>query len=112
MFFEFRHSGAMRLSPKKSQLIGEELAVQWNDGKESYFPLEGPCDAPALAPLAAANQTCLATSRGPHVSYTEAALSFWAGSSSEGCIQPRWRDGHSTVLYSFQYLLRLAAAPS
>jgi DUF971 family protein len=24
-------------------------------------------------------------------------------------LQPRWRDGHSTGIYSFQYLRRLAA---
>ena len=53
----------MRLEPKNIQLIGNELAVQWNDGGESYFPLERLRRAcPVLR--VAASRTCWAISRG------------------------------------------------
>ena len=30
----------MRLEPKNVQLIGSELALQWNDGDESFIEIE------------------------------------------------------------------------
>src|SRR4030095_17029356 len=32
--------GLMRLQPKNIQQIGDELAISWNDGTESFFKLE------------------------------------------------------------------------
>ena len=30
----------MKLSPSNIQIIGQELAIAWNDGEETYLPLE------------------------------------------------------------------------
>ena len=105
----------MRLEAKNIQLIGKELAVQWNDGKESYFPLEQlrracPCAACGGEPDVLGN---IAGSPGRGMSYTDASFELLGWELIGGyALQPRWRDGHSTGLYSFQYLRRLAAASS
>jgi DUF971 family protein len=102
----------MTLALKNVQLIGEELALSWNDGAESYLPLERlrracPCASCGGEPDVLGN-----ISR-PDVSYT--TLSFeLAGWQFVGgyALQPRWADGHNTGLYSFQYLRRLTAVSS
>ena len=102
----------MRLELKNVQLIGNELAVQWNDGEESYFALERlrracPCATCGGEPDVLGN-----LSR-PDVTYTDQSF-ILSGLQLIGgyALQPRWADGHSTGLYSFQYLRRLAASPS
>ncbi|PZR73742.1 MAG: hypothetical protein DLM73_10325 [Chthoniobacterales bacterium] len=102
----------MRTELKNIQLIGRELAVQWNDGDESYFQLERlrracPCAACGGEPDVLGN-----ISR-PDVSYMSSSFDLvgWQMIGSYA-LQPQWGDGHSTGLYSFQYLRRLAAAPS
>jgi len=102
----------MRLELKNVQLIGNELAAQWSDGEESYFALERlrracPCATCGGEPDVLGN-----LSR-PDVTYTDQSfiLSGWQLIGGYA-LQPRWADGHSTGLYSFQYLRRLAASPS
>jgi DUF971 family protein len=102
----------MRLEPGNVQLIGEEFAVQWNDGEESYFSLERlrracPCATCGGEP------DVLGNIARPNVSYTDKSFKLMGWQLVGGyALQPRWADGHSTGLYSFQYLRRLAAASS
>ena len=100
----------MRLEPTTLQLIGDELAIAWNDGTESYL-------APELLRRACPCASCggepdvLGNVIRPEVSY--AAESFelrgwdWVGGYA---VQLRWGDGHRTGIYSYAYLRRLAAA--
>ncbi len=59
----------MRLEPTNIQQIGDELAIAWNDGTESYFKLEMlrracPCAACGGEPDALGNVSrCLAPTR-------------------------------------------------
>lgn len=98
----------MRLEPINIQLIGGELAVQWNDGEESYFSLEHlrracPCAACGGEPDVLGNIVR------PNVNYTDASFELAGWELIGGyALQPRWRDGHNTGLYSFQYLRRLS----
>ena len=100
----------MPLAPANIQQIGRELAVQWNDGAETYFDLEllrraCPCAACGGEPDVMGN-----ISR-PEVRYSDASFELVAFNLVGGyAIQPRWRDGHETGLYSFQYLMRLSRA--
>ena len=100
----------MRLEPKNIQQIGNELAIQWNDGSESYLGLEllrraCPCAACGGEPDVLGN-----ISR-PHVSYSDDSFVLTSFDLVGGyAVQPHWRDGHETGIYSFQYLRRLAAA--
>ena len=99
----------MRLEPKNIQQIGNELAIQWNDGSESYLGLEllrraCPCAACGGEPDVLGN-----ISR-PHVSYSDDSFVLTSFDLVGGyAVQPHWRDGHETGIYSFQYLRRLAA---
>jgi DUF971 family protein len=99
----------MALALKNVQLIGNELAIQWSDGAESFFSLEYfrracPCATCGGEPDALGN-----ISR-PNVTYSLSSFELvgWQTVGSYA-LQPRWADGHSTGLYSFQYLRRLSA---
>jgi len=102
----------MRLELRNVQLIGEELAVQWNDGEESYFALERlrracPCASCGGEP------DVLGNIARPDVTYTDKSFELTGWQLIGGyALQPIWADGHSTGLYSFQYLRRLAASCS
>jgi DUF971 family protein len=102
----------MPLELKDAQLIGDELAMRWSDGVESYLSIERlrracPCASCGGEPDVLGN-----LSR-PDVTYTDKSFDLLAWQLIGGyAVQPRWADGHSTGLYSFQYLRRLAAAPS
>ena len=97
----------MPLTPTNIQQIGRELAVQWNDGAENYFELEFlrracPCAACGGEPDVLGNIVR------PPVTYSGESFQL-AGFHIVGgyAVQPRWRDGHESGLYSFQYLRRL-----
>ena len=102
----------MRLEPTNIQLIGQELGVVWNDGLESYFTLEllrraCPCAACGGEPDVLGNLVR------PHVTYTPQSFELLSWNVIGGyAIQPRWRDGHSTGLYAYAYLRRLAETPA
>jgi len=103
----------MPLEPTNIQQIGNELAIHWNDGRESYLDLQFlrracPCAACGGEPDVLGN---IIGSRGRGISYSENSFEL-AGFDVVGgyALQPRWRDGHGTGIYSFQYLRRLAAS--
>jgi len=95
------------LEPKNIQQIGDELAIVWTDGTESYFNIEllrraCPCAACGGEP------NVLGRIARPHVSYTEKSFQLRGFDIVGGyALQPRWADGHSTGIYSFTYLRRL-----
>jgi DUF971 family protein len=97
----------MRLEPTNIQKIGDELAIAWNDGNESFLNLETlrracPCAACGGEPDVLGN-----ISR-PHVSYTEKSFQLTGFDLVGGyALQPRWADGHGSGIYSFTYLRRL-----
>jgi DUF971 family protein len=99
------------MRPTDIQPIGEELAIKWGDGSESFVRLEVlrrhcPCagckgemdilgnvyknpDRP-LSPLA----------------FQLTRLRYVGGYA----VQPVWGDGHDSGLYSFDYLRKVAEA--
>jgi DUF971 family protein len=100
----------MHVEPKTLQLIGSELAIAWNDGEESFLPLEilrraCPCATCGGEPDVLGN-----LSR-PNVSYTPHSFVLQGWELVGGyATRLRWQDGHSSGIYSYQYLRRLAAA--
>jgi len=98
----------MRLEPTNLQQIGDELAVAWNDGTESFVKLEllrraCPCAACGGEP------DVLGQVVRPDVSHTDKSFELVGFDLVGGyALQPRWADGHSTGIYSFTYLRRLA----
>ena len=100
----------MALAPTNIQQIGNELAIQWSDGGESYLNLEllrraCPCAACGGEPDVLGNVLR------PEVSHTDASFQLDSFVVVGGyALQPRWHDGHNTGIYSFQYLRRLASS--
>jgi DUF971 family protein len=98
----------MVLEPTDIQQIGNELAIRWNDETESYFDLQFlrracPCAACGGEP------DVLGNIMRPEVSFSENSFELTGFDIVGGyALQPRWRDGHSTGIYSFQYLRRLS----
>ena len=100
----------MRLEPRNIQQIGDEVAIAWNDGTESFLKLERlrracPCAACGGEPDVLGNLWR------PHVTYTEKSFQL-AGFDLVGgyALQPRSADRHSSGIYSFTYLRSLAQA--
>ena len=101
----------MQILPQDIQLAGDELAVLWNDGEETYIGLERlrracPCAGCCGEPDA------LGHVDKPHVSY-DPARSFRLqsyGIVGGYAFQLTWGDGHSTGLYSFALLRQLGQA--
>ncbi len=98
----------MHLVPENIQLAGHDLAIKWNDGRESYLELEAlrracPCAGCQGEPDVTGHIDK------PHVSY-DPARSFRLqayGIVGGYAWQPTWADGHSTGLYTFDLLRRL-----
>ncbi len=100
----------MRLELANAQVIGEEFALRWSDGVESYLPLEFlrracPCASCGGEPDVLGN-----VSR-PNVSYGSESFAMRGWELVGGyAILPTWADGHRTGIYSYQYLRRLSDA--
>ena len=98
----------VRLEPTNIQQIGNQIAIRWNDGTESYLDLQFlrracPCAACGGEP------DVLGNIMRPNVSYSGNSFDLSDFEIVGGyAIQPRWADGHSTGIYSFQYLRRLS----
>jgi len=99
----------MRIEATDVQLIGDEIAIRWNDGTESFLGQEFlrracPCAACGGEP------DVLGHIVRPQVSYTPASFELRGWEFVGGyALQPQWADGHRTGIYSYQYLRRLAA---
>jgi DUF971 family protein len=99
----------MPLELKNVQLIGDEVAMLWNDGVESFVVLERFRRACPCA-MCGGEPDVLGNISRPEVSYTSSSFDLVGWQVIGGyALQPRWADGHSTGLYSFQYLRRLTA---
>src|SRR5260370_7278972 len=99
----------MRLEPANIQQIGNELAIQWNDGTESYFDLEFlrracPCAACGGEPDVLGN-----ISR-PNVSYGPGSFDLKSFDIVGGtAFPPRCRDRHRPGLHSFHSSRRFSS---
>ena len=95
------------LGIRELAVAGDELAIAWNDGEESYLALEGlrracPCASCQGEPDAMGRVVR------PEVSYGAGAFQLTRYEVVGGyALQLFWADGHRTGLYSFDYLRRL-----
>lgn len=95
------------LPSPKLQLIGNEMAVAWQDGAESYFPLEFlrracPCaicggEADVLGRIE------IPLNELSEKSFELVGFEFVGGYGW----QPTWGDGHRTGIFSWNFLKRL-----
>ncbi len=99
-----------RLLPASIQHIGEELAISWNDGGETFLRL---VELRRACPCAACGgePDVLGNIERPEVTYSAASFELRGWQLVGGyALQPTWGDGHGTGLYSFAFLRRLGAA--
>jgi DUF971 family protein len=91
------------------QPIGGELAVRWEDGTESYVPLERLRRGCPCAGCKGEVDILGNLYKNPEKPLTPAAFQMVRLDRVGGyAVQPTWGDGHSSGLYAFDYLRRLA----
>ena len=111
MDFHFSRFLTAPVRPKDIQQIGNELAVKWDDGSESFFSLEALRRACPCAGCKGEMDVMGNLYRGPEKPLTPSSFQLVRiGTVGGYALQPQWGDGHSTGLYSFDYLRQLAAS--
>ena len=94
------------------QQIGGELAVKWDDGSESFVVLEKLRRACPCAGCQGEVDVLGQLHKGPERPLPPTAFELKEVVMVGGyAIQPTWRDGHASGLFSFDYLKRVADAP-
>jgi len=100
------------MKPVDIQPIGAELAIKWEDGGESFIPLE---KLRRHCPCAACKGEMDVMGRvykGPDRPFTPRAFQLVrVANVGSYAVQPVWADGHATGIYSFDYLRKVADAP-
>jgi DUF971 family protein len=99
------------MRPVDLQTIGDELAVKWEDGSESYLGLEALRRACPCAGCKGEVDVMGNLHRGPERPLTAQSFRLVRIQSVGGyAVQPVWGDGHDSGLYTFDYLRKVAAA--
>jgi DUF971 family protein len=97
------------MRPADLQQIGDELAIKWEDGVESYVRLETlrrccPCAACKGEVDIMGN-----VYKNPDRALSAQAIQLMRIVTVGGyAIQPVWGDGHSSGLFTFDYLKKVA----
>jgi len=99
------------MQPADVQQIGEELAIKWEDGSESFISLEKLRRACPCAGCKGEMDVMGNLYKGPERPLTSAAFRLVRLERvGTYALQPLWGDGHATGIYSFEYLRRAAEA--
>jgi DUF971 family protein len=97
------------MHPADIQQIGGELAIKWDDGRESFIPLESLRRHCPCAGCQGERDIMGNLYKGPGQTLTPRSFQLLrlvnVGSYA---IQPVWADGHDTGMFSFDYLRQLA----
>ena len=101
----------MKIELMHCAAVGNELALAWNDGEESYLAFEllrrsCPCASCQGEPDA------LGRVVRPQVTLGEGSTSLRSFEEVGGyALRLYWEDGHSSGIYSFTYLRSLGKEP-
>ena len=91
------------------QHIGAELAIHWEDGGESFIPLEKLRRCCPCAGCQGEVDILGNLHKSPDKPLPAAAFGLVRFVPVGGyAIQPFWADGHSSGIFSFDYLQRIA----
>lgn len=97
------------MRPIDLQQIGSELAVKWDDGGESFIPLETLRRACPCAGCAGEQDVMGNVHKGPEQKLVSSSFQLVRIANVGGyAVQPVWGDGHASGIFSFDYLRRLA----
>jgi DUF971 family protein len=104
-----RKANVERMRPVDIQQLGSELAIKWDDGSESYVALEKLRRHCPCAGCMGEGDIMGNVYKNPDKPLTPNAFQLSRIANVGGyAIQPVWGDGHSSGLYSFDYLKRVA----
>ena len=97
------------MRPTDIQTLGNELAIKWDDGSESYIPLEKLRRACPCAGCKGERDVLGNVYQNPDQPLSPQAFELVRVVSVGGyAVQPVWADGHYSGIYSFDYLGRVA----
>ena len=95
--------------PLDIQSVGNELAIKWEDGTETYIPLEKLRRACPCAGCKGERDVMGNLYKGPEQPLRPSSFELRALTRIGAyALQPTWADGHTTGIYSFDYLQRIA----
>jgi len=96
------------MRPEDLQVIGEELAIRWADGREQFIPLEKLRRACPCAGCQGEKDIFGKVHSGkPHSPQPNSFRLVGLHQVGGYAIQPVWADGHATGLYTWNYLSEL-----
>ena len=99
------------MRPLDIQLIGGELAIKWEDGGESFVPLDKLRRYCPCADCKGETDIMGNLHKTPEKPLSPRAFQLLrVANVGAYAIRPVWADGHATGIYSFDYLRRIADA--
>jgi DUF971 family protein len=97
------------MRPLDIQRIGDELAIKWDDGAESYIPLATLRRSCPCAGCKGEMDIMGNVYKNPDRPLAPNAFELRRVSQVGGyALQPVWADGHDTGIFSFEYLRHVA----
>lgn len=101
---------ACSMRPENIQQIGGELAIKWDDGSETFVSIEKMRRQCPCASCHGETDVLGNVYKGPHRELGASSFRLVRLNNVGGyALNPVWGDGHSTGLYSFDYLKSLSA---
>lgn len=101
----------MSLTLENAVVIGNELALSFADGQEAFLDL-GMLRRACPCAVCQGEPDALGRVMRPRVEHGQGAFELRKFETVGGyALQLYWADGHSTGIFSYDYLLRLAALP-
>jgi DUF971 family protein len=99
------------MRPLDLQTIGQELAIKWEDGSESFIPLQKLRRCCPCAGCKGEMDIMGNVYKNPPKPLSPQSFQLVRLESVGGyAIRPIWADGHATGLFSFDYLKKVADA--
>ncbi len=99
------------MRPLELERIGNELAIKWDDGGESFIPLATLRRGCPCAGCKGEMDILGNVYKNPDRPLAPKAFELIRVVRVGGyALQPVWADGHDSGLYSFEYLRRVAEA--
>jgi DUF971 family protein len=97
------------MQPTDVQAIGSDLAIKWDDGRESFIPIEKLRRACPCAGCIGERDVMGVLHKGPDAPLSPRSFQLKRIENVGGyAIQPVWGDGHASGIFPFEYLRRLA----
>lgn len=97
------------MRPTDLQIIGNELAIKWDDGSEDFILLEKLRRSCPCAGCKGEVDIMGNVYQNPEQALTPKAFELlrieWVGGYA---VQPVWADGHSSGIFAFDYLKQVA----